>query len=230
MPSVALLGSPLLGPAVWRPVAAELRRRYDVLVPPPLPAAPQGPDDVLAHWRAHLPDGPLQLVVHSNAGLYVPALLREHDITATVFVDAALPPATGEAPLAPPALLPVLEGLAVDGLLPAWTRWWAPEEVDPLFPDAETRAQVEAEQHRLPLAYFRRHVTAHEGWHRTDAGYFAFGDTYAQEREQAASWGWPTTTLPGTHLHLLHDPPGVAQAVGTLLEGRQPTSPSRSQR
>ena len=217
MPVVALLGSPLLGPAVWRPVAGALTGEHEVHVLPPLPTAPQGPDDVLAHWRASLPAGPLALVVHSGAGLYVPLLLRAREVTATVFVDAALPPAQGDAPLAPPGMLTLLEGLARDGVLPPWTRWWPPEDVEVLFPDPATRAAVEAEEHRLPLAYFRARVPAHEGWHRARAAYLAFGDTYAAERDLAASWGWPTETVAGTHLHQLHDPAGVAARIHALL-------------
>jgi hypothetical protein len=52
---IALLGSPLLGPAVWRPAAdALVARGSDVLVVPAPAAAPRRPDDVLAHL--HLPE------------------------------------------------------------------------------------------------------------------------------------------------------------------------------
>jgi hypothetical protein len=41
-----------------------------------------------------------------------------------VFVDAALPPASGAVPVAPPELLALLRAKASDGLLPRWTDWW----------------------------------------------------------------------------------------------------------
>ena len=41
----------------------------------------------------------------------------------------------------------------------------------------------------------------------------AFGDTYADERSRADQHGWPAATIPGGHLHFLHDPDHVAAAV-----------------
>src|SRR6185369_9381836 len=155
-PVVVLLASPLLGPAVWSPVAEELRRRgWTVVGPPAPPVAPRSPDDVLDTVLAALPtDRELILVPHSNAGLYVPALTQRRRVAGFVFVDAGLPAATGLAALAPPAFLDFLTTKAdADGLLPLWTQWWD-EDVSSLFPDAPTQARVEAEQQRLPLSYF----------------------------------------------------------------------------
>jgi hypothetical protein len=49
------------------------------------------------------------------------------------------------------------------GLLPVWTRWWGDSEVEALVPDPVRRREVEAELVRLPLAYFRRSLTAPAG-------------------------------------------------------------------
>lgn len=69
LPKVALLASPLLGPAVWRSTAVKLADHgWDVLVVPGLDRAPGSPQVVLEHLRNVLPvEPPLALVAHSNA-------------------------------------------------------------------------------------------------------------------------------------------------------------------
>ena len=102
-------------------------------------------------------------------------------------------------------------------MLPVWTSWWAGEDLSGLFPDAVARAAVEAEQARLPLAYFDAVVPSPPGWADLPAAYLAFGDAYAEERAVAGARGWPTATLAGEHLHPLVDPDGVAEALKGLL-------------
>jgi hypothetical protein len=216
---LALLPSPLLGPATWTPVAERLRDAGWPVTTPDLPVPVCTPGDVLRSFLASVPEADdVALVPHSNAGLYVPGLTRRRRVTACVFVDAALPPAEGRAPLAPAALYGFLQTLAdPDGLLPPWTQWWGASDVDGLFPDRPARARVEAEQQRLPLEYFAASLDPDPGWSETPAAYLAFGDTYDDERRQAAGLGWPVRSLPGRHLHMLVDPGAVALAVTDLL-------------
>jgi hypothetical protein len=75
-----------------------------------------------------------------------------------IFVDAALPPSSGAARVAPPELLALLRDKTSDGRLPRWTDWWDEEEVAPLFPDQATRQAVTEEQPRLPLSYYEASV------------------------------------------------------------------------
>jgi hypothetical protein len=214
-----LLPSPLLGPAVWRPVAERLRADGHPVTVPGLPAAVASPADVVAGLLDRLPAGePLVLVPHSNAGLYVAALAAARSVRAVVFVDAGLPSSGSGTPAAPPSLREHLATLADrDGVLPPWTGWWPAASLDELFPDAASRAAVEGEQRRLPLSYFAAEVPTPAGWERLPAAYLAFGDTYAEELAEAVARGWPTRTLPGRHLHQLVDPAGVAAAVLRLL-------------
>lgn len=224
---LALLASPLLGPAVWTPVADVLRRQgWEVLVPPAYPA-PTGPDDVLAHLRGSIPvRSPVVLVPHSNAGLYVAALAASHPVRALVFTDAGLPSDGPATPAAPPGLRAFLADLVErDGRLPVWSRWWPEDEVAGLFPDRGTRAAVEAEQARLPAAYFDATVPSPPGWQDRPAAYLAFGETYAAERDDAHARGWPVATLAGGHLHQLVEPGAVADALVGLL-GRLGLRPS----
>jgi hypothetical protein len=220
LPQVVLLASPLLGPAVWRCCASALGDLgWDVLVAPGPGRAPRGPRDVLEHLRSVLPVGPpLALVAHSNAGLHLPVVCAERRVLATVFVDAALPAASGATPLAPAAMHDFLRSLAgADGLLPPWTEWWSREQLAGLFPDDASRSTVAAEQQRLPLSYFTATLEAPAGWIDRPAAYLSFGDTYQAERDSAGRWGWRVQTLPGGHLHQLVDPRGVAAAVDVLL-------------
>ena len=219
-PLLVLLPSPLLGAATWRPVADRLAARGWEVRCCPSPPTISTPGDVLAAQRAVLPvDRGLVLVAHSNAGLYVPSLTAEPGVLAAVFVDAGLPAEQGAVPLAPESMRTFLSRIVdVEGMLPPWTEWWDPAAVDALFPDLASRRAVEQEQSRLPLSYFQERLPVPDGWTRTPCAYVAFGDTYAEERGEAARRGWPVRTLPGGHLHMLRDPDAVAGAVVDVLQ------------
>jgi len=163
-------------------------------------------------------DQPLLLVPHSNAGLYVPELIRRRSVSGVGFVDAVLPPPEGTVPVAPPTLVSHLgEKADSDGVLPGWTEWWDPDQLAGLFPSAEVRARVEQEQQRLPLSYFTAAVTVPRGWDAIPAAYLCFGQTYEEERRDAERRGWPVTVLEGGHLHMLVDPDVVAGELHRLL-------------
>ncbi len=219
-PLLVLVSSPALGPQVWRSTGVELSSRgWAVSHAPRVATAPDTASDFVRALATSIPtDHDVVLVPHSNAGLYVPALAAEHLVVGTVFVDAGLPGDSGPTPLAPPDLYEFLRGLAdADGRLPPWTEWWGKTEGEGLFSDAAVRRAVEAEQPQLPLSYFAGSVSGSPGWDDHRCAYLAFGDTYATEREQAAARGWPVRTVPGRHLHMLHDPAGVATAIIELL-------------
>jgi hypothetical protein len=218
-PGLVLVASPLLGPAVWEPVARVLESRgWSVTLPPPY-AGVRTPADVLAQLLAAIPAAePIVLVTHSNAGLYAAAIAAQRDVRGIVFTDALLPQDRPTESLREPAFRAFLAGLADrEGRLPGWTRWWPAEEVSRLFPDRASRDAVEREQARLPLAYFDEEVPAPPGWRRLPAAYLGFGDTYAEEQAVAAAEGWPVERLDGRHLHPLVDPDGVAAALEGLV-------------
>lgn len=219
-PMLALLPSPLLGPAAWEPAADALRGLgFDVLVAP-VPASPESPAEVLAAFVGSLPtDRQFVLVPHSNAGLYVPALTAERTVVGVVFVDAALPDDAESTAMAPAGLRAAIAPLAgSDGLLPPWTQWWDEADVAALFPSPVIRLQVSAAQPTLPLSYFDASLPVPTRWDETPCAYLAFGDTYADELARAVAAGWPVSTLTGHHLHLLAAPAEVAAEVLRLLE------------
>jgi hypothetical protein len=142
--------------------------------------------------------------------LYVPAVVEAlgEQVRGVVFVDAALPEA------GPYTNSEFLSGLdIVDGLLPPWTSWWDEGDVAELFPDAQLRAQVEAEQPRMPLAYYDNLPPTPDDWTVPSVGYIWFGVPYDQGAARASRRGWPTAHVPGTHLHMLADPGAVAAAL-----------------
>jgi hypothetical protein len=224
-PTLALLHSPLLGPALWGPVAELLQTRgFDVLAVPRPAVAPRTPAEVL-DWllRCLPPQHSYLLIPHSNAGLYVPLLAQERDVEGFVFADAILPPPAGLVPVAPPSLLEHLGALAdPQGVLPPWTRWWDDADLAPLFPGPAVRAGVEREQHRLPLSYFQQSVAVPAGWSQRPGAYLGFGDTYREEREDAATRGWPVSRLDGEHLHPLVAPSAVADEIQALIHRLRP--------
>jgi len=201
--SYLLVPSPLLGTATWEPVAAHLH------------AAGHGCVIASVDQVVSVATGltGLVLVPHSNAGYRASSLAEQLGTVATVYVDAALPLADADTtPLAPPAFLEFLGGLAdEDGVLPPWTQWW--EDLGDLFPDEATRHAVQAEEPRLPLDYFRQQVPVAAGWAAKPCAYVAFGQTYAKEIAFAQSQDWPVRILEGEHLHQLHDPAAVASAI-----------------
>jgi hypothetical protein len=115
-------------------------------------------------------------------------------------------------------MLQMLEGMADDdGLLPPWTDWWPPEEVDRLFPDPGTKHRIAGEVQRVPLDYFRRSVPAPAKWTQLPCAYVSFGATYAAEAQHADELGWPTRLLDGLHLHSVVAPDDVARTVAGLI-------------
>jgi hypothetical protein len=246
--SFVLVHAPVLGPATWSPVAAELARHgHQVTVPALAGFADAGPPYVerLIDWtRAELGHpgaglrrsgaGRVVLVVHSGAGVFAPYLAEAAGADAVIFADASLPPpAPDQSALDQPApdqaasdgaprvidteFLPFLQGIAADGIVPPWPRWWPAEELAPLYPDDATRALVNVEAAALPLAFFEELLPAiPPSWRTRQRAYLRFSEGYAETARQAGALGWPVRELPGEHLHMLVDPAGVATALNLL--------------
>lgn len=211
--SVLLLPSALVGPHAYTVLAQAFRAHGRLAEIADVPAGLSSGQAVLdAFGRAVADHSPDVVVAHSNAGLVAPAVA---DGIPVVFMDAALPPSSGECTMAPTQMMAHLDSLADDsGILPPWTHWWDAADVAALFPDDVTRHHVEADLPRLPLSYFRTTVHPPERWEAGPRAYLAFGATYADELARARGLGWPTDVVDGAHhLHHLHDPSGVARRV-----------------
>ena len=197
-----LVHSPLVGPLTWRPVADRLGAAVPSLV-----------DLEPPYWRsvatrvAAAVTEPTILVLHSNAGLFVPVIAQAAPVAGALIVDGRLP---GYAARMHDFLRPMVGD---DGRLPPWTEWWGDADVTPLFPDERTREAVSAEVPRLPIGYFEEQIPTPPGWDTKPCGYLRFSDAYTAEAEEATRRGWAVEHLPGEHLHQLVNPDAVAERI-----------------
>lgn len=219
MPKLVLVHSPLVGPCTWESVASLLRDDGLAVTVPALHA--DGPPYYPAFARTiadAVPDGAV-LVAHSGAGalLTLAADLAEKDgrsVAGLVYVDALLPyPGRTWFDTAPLELGEHLRGLAVDGVLPPWDRWFPAEVIDGLLPDAAQRRAFAADLPRLPLAYFAE--TAPSAADRPGA-YLRLSEGYRDEAAVAESRGWPVVVAESDHLAVLTRPGLVAGYIREL--------------
>lgn len=219
MTALALLHSPVTGPATWRWVAQRLAADGHQL------AVVAVPGEITAHgWEAFVEHAAEQvanlgrpvLVGHSGAGLLLPQIAGRVPASGLIFVDSDVPPESGEAKLMPDDILSQLRELASGGMLPAWSEWFGPDVMAELVPDAAKRAIVAAELPQIPLAYFEDRLPVPPGWTRTPCGYVLLSEGYASEAATAADRGWPVERLQGGHLELVTRPDEVAAAIESV--------------
>lgn len=215
-----LLHSPLVGPGCWASVAGltggtavALPRLID-LEPPYYPK--------LAEAVAKDAAGRV-LVVHSAAGVLVPAIAALCDMAGVVFCDSVLPsPGAAWIEEAPDSLRDLILGLAEAGTLPPWSRWWPPGALRRIVPDEAMFAAFEADLSPTPLAYSKEPAPNLELPKDLPCAYLRMSAIYEAEEAQATAWGWPTRRLDLHHLAMLTDPGAVAAGVMNLAERMAP--------
>lgn len=227
--TAVLVHSPFLGPASLRPLA-------DALAAPDHPAAALA---VLLDLRPSVVEPPVHqvllgafadamsqeeltgevvLVGHSGAGPLLPAFADalEDTVTGLVFVDAGLPtPGRSWRQTAPPELYAHLRGMAPEGRLPRWQRWFPADPLAELVTDAQLRAEIADEAPEVPIAFLKE-PRPEVGW-TGRAGYVALSEPYAADADRAAELGWPVRRLGSHHLAPAADPEPVAHAVLDVL-------------
>ena len=210
---VLVLPSPLLPSQVYEPLLHALSTYgADATLAPSTLDSDEDSNELVRRWSALALPGHI-LVAHSNAGYLAPSVRYRSRAAGVVFMDAALPPASGDAALAPPGFREHLGRLALeDGTLPPWTRWWQREELDDVIPRGRFD-DIDSHCPRLPLHYFDGRVTNPVGWTRGRSAYLAFGSTYAAEVEFARAQDWPLDTIDGGHLHFMNEPATVADRL-----------------
>jgi hypothetical protein len=176
MASFVLIHSPLVGATTWSWVAQELHHRgHHVAVPAPGAS-------VVADWRAWTdaivddigtPEAAV-LVGHSGAGPLLPVIASKvvPPPSQLVFVDAGLPPVSGDASLVPDQFLGALRALARNGVLPKWSEWFGPTAMEELIPEADHRASVLSELPEVALSYFEATVPLPQRWSSATNGAF----------------------------------------------------------
>lgn len=217
--SILLLGSVFLSEQSMVPLAhhlGDLGHRTDVCARPNGASA----DLVLQRYRESLSaEGPQVLVAHSNAGLYLPALLAASTQTSAVFMDCILPPFTGGlVPTVPGELGKNLSAWAVNGLLPPWTSWWPADVIRDLVTEEADYQQLLEQTPQVPEAYVHQRLRVPRAWHvDLPAAYLLLSPGYQAECDRARDARWPTAELSLGHLGMLRDPALVAQEINRLI-------------
>jgi len=211
-----LVHPPLLGPAVLGPLADVLRSRgHDVAVPDLRSALDRSAGWVDRWSAAAALMGPAETVLgFSGAGVTLPAVAVEVGAFRVVWIDAHLPARAGETVADDDirARIPAL--LGPDGRIADWTTWWGPDGFDELIPDADLRAAVRAEGHRLPGDFYDVPVPVPERWPEDGARYVQLSPAYDDAAAEAQARGWPVTGGPdGAHLDVATDPERVADLL-----------------
>lgn len=226
-PRIILVHSPFVGPSTWVPLARTLRGLgWDV--PEPVRAAPQ---DVTAPYYPRLAgriashieadaEAPLVIIAHSGAGALLPSVAEAFGsaVRVAILVDAILPhPGRSWFQTAPRRLAAHLRAGVVDDRLPHWDRWFAPEIMARLLPDASARAAFVAELEAVPAAYCDEPAPVCPLWPPPGRGYLQLSDGYADEAQAAASMGWRVQRDIIHHLATLTDPDSVAGSLHSMI-------------
>jgi hypothetical protein len=212
-----LVHPPLLGPAVLGPLAGELRRRgHDVAVPD-LRAAVSEASGWHRRWTgAAAAGGPAEVVLgFSGAGVTLPAVAAAVGAGQVVWLDALVPARSGETVADEDIRARIPAVVQPDGRLSDWTTWWGPGALDELVPDADLRAAIRAEGHRLPGDFYDVAVPVPATWPEDGARYVQLSEAYDDAAAEARNRGWPVAGGPdGEHLDVATDPARVADLLG----------------
>lgn len=219
-----LVHSPLVGPSSFAPLAAELQRRDRTAITPDLT------DFVTAApplWRAYRDaavagaGAATQLVVagHSGAGAMLPMIADKlaERVSAVIFVDAVVPPVTGQH-RTPAPMAALLDQQTEGGLLNPWLDWWDPEVVDALIPDRASQATIRQDMPRVPRSFYDECVPVPDRWSAAGCAYLRLSDAYDAELTEAQERAWPTLGHDGTHLSIVTEPGVVADAMVQLVD------------
>jgi hypothetical protein len=223
-PRVALIHSPLVGPATWRGAAQGLRALGYPRVETPDASAwevePPYYGGLASRITAGLDGGPWVVVGHSGAGGLLPAIAEALPGGAgmMIFVDAVLPhPGKAWVDTAPPALSPMLRERAKGGFAPAWPDWFPAGVLGRLLPNREVRAAFEGEARPVPMAYLEERAPATANA-QASRGYLQLSQGYEAEADAAAAAGWTVAREALHHLAMITEPDKVAAALHRLIE------------
>lgn len=217
MTRLVLVPSPFVGVTSWGTMAQVL--------PDALAAdygGVHGPDwyeGVAARIVAQADGRPWVAVLHSGAGGFVPAIAAaSSDLVGAIYLDAVLPyPGRNCLQNAPSDLVDQLRRLTTDGWLAPWNRWFEPDPLQRLIPDAGTRAAFVADQPRVPFAFLEAVSRADSAWEAMPAAYVQLSRAYDDTAAQAERLGWSVRRARMHHLAMVSDPDKVATLLTDTL-------------
>ena len=212
---LVLLHSPLTGPGTWAALAPMLRDQGHSVIVPDLTPVLRGSGPFYPKLAETVDADGAVIIAHSGAGALVPAIAERSSPRGVVFLDALLPhPGKSWFETASPQLEAHLRGLAKDGHLPPWHRWWPKGAMETLLPDAAQYEAFTRELAALPLAYFEESAPA--ATLAIPCAYLQLSSGYDAEAERAEANGWPVARLSLHHLAVLTDSKIVAAAIVRL--------------
>lgn len=222
--ALLLVHSPLLGPSSWRRLAEEAERLGRAVVVPDLTGIA---GDASPRWQLFV-DGAVSaarelddvvLVGHSGAGAMLPAIRERigERVSASIFIDAVVPPANGFH-RTPEPRAETLDQLTRAGRLKRWLDWWPDEVINDLLPDSSDRQALLSDMPCLPRAFYDEAIPVPPSWFEKECGYLQLSAAYEDDRRKANAWGWPTRALDSSHLGLVTAPRHVLDATLSLIE------------
>jgi pimeloyl-ACP methyl ester carboxylesterase len=216
-----LVHSPATGPTTWRWMGERLGELgHRTTTPDLVEAARTGaPHEFVRRTiEAAGSDADLVLVGHSGAGPLLPQIASEvrSRLRALVFVDAGLPPCEGRYTVGGD-FLGRLRVLAMYGLLPPWSSWFAPGMLEALVPGPDRRLAIAGELPRVPITFYETALVAPAGWCALPCRYVLLSESYRQDCEAAARRGWPVAERPGGHLDIATREVAICDLILSLV-------------
>src|SRR6266508_715033 len=217
--TIVLIHSPLVGPMVWEPVAAELRSRNIGVEIPDLDGDDTAEEPL---WWQHASAAAVTayvLVGHSGAGALLPAIREAAGFGAAgyIFVDAGLP--QGDMSPIDGPFGPQLKVIYGSG-----QRYpnWSDADLGDAIPDRATRQRLLQQVRPQPLRFWKEVIPVFDGWPDAPCGYlrFSLNRAYEGPATEARRRGWSYAELAGEHFHMLVDPIAVTDALLELSQGR----------
>jgi pimeloyl-ACP methyl ester carboxylesterase len=233
-PTIALVHSPLTGPAAWGRLPDVLRGRgHDVAVvdvqdDDTPPYATRFVARAALQVRDAVADGRVVLVGHSGAGYLLPLLgaarrAARSPVRGYLFVDAGLPPSrpasrSDQLRTEDPGFADELDGLlAAGGRFPQWTD----DDLRELVPDHGLRAALVASLRPRGADFFDEPLPIAPDWPDAPCGYLHLTVSYDGAARVAGMRGWPVLgradDRPGGHFAALVDPDALADDLEALL-------------
>ena len=216
-----LVHSPLVGPGTWKALSVDLAKRGQDFSLVDLTQSVSGDPPYVTRQIdaivASVTGDEVILVGHSGAGpLLAAAGERIAQLVGYIFVDAGMPhPSQSWMDVVPPELATRINDMARNQWLPSWSKWWGPDALLELLPDAEIRDNFINDCPELPLAMFLEKHPAISTWPNAPGAYLLLSEPYIEAATQAEGYGWPVVTKMSNHLALLSDPHKI---VGPLVE------------
>lgn len=210
--TLALLHSPVVGPATVEPTARVLADRGHTVVVPSLIGVFDVEDvgrldvlDRLVGQLGHI-KGPLVLMAHSGAGPLLGELtLRLPDVVGHIYIDASLPaPGSAWVDEVTFELAARLKSLVNDGRLPPWNEWFND-------PDLPTLTDLPL----VPWTWFTE--PSGPGALPATWAYLSLSDRYPEAISRAIDAEVPMLHLGIQHLATMLYPQEVATAIEQLL-------------